>query len=358
VIVSSRARQGAFVRKRMIAALVVIAALAGGASFMASNWETEAKQQSLDRTMSNFLSNLAPMSTLDTVYLDQDGDLLADAPDNTELCVEPTELTFAFIAGEDNSNDPETWQPVLEAIESRAGVPVKYLRLTDSKDQFQALRNGRLHVTAFSSGAVPSAVNSCGFVPICTFGQEDGNFGYKMRFIVRADSDVKKLSDLRDHKIVFTRPRSNSGYKAAMMELMKRHKMLPERDYEWSFSYDHVASINAVAEGEADAAPVASDIFDREVAKGALKAEDFRVIYESEKFPPVAFGCAYNLTPELREEIREALLGLPWAGTTLEEEFGGDDSTKFVELTYKDDWANIRRVDEAARDAKQEILGH
>ena len=350
-------RQKAFVRKRMIAALVIIAAAAGAASIVASNWESEARQQSLDRTMSNFMSNLTPMSTLDSVYEDQDGDLLADPPENTELCVAPAELTFAFIAGEDNANDPETWQPALEAIQSRTGVPVKYLRLTDSKDQFQALRNGRLHITAFSSGAVPTAVNTCGFAPICTFGREDGSFGYKMQFIVRADSDLKKLTDLRERKIVFTRPRSNSGYKAAMMHLLKKHKMLPERDYNWSFSYDHIASMRAVAAGEADAAPVASDIFDREVAKGELKAEDFRVIYESEKFPPVAFGYAYNLSPELREGIREALLSVAWAGTPLEQEFGGDQSSKFVALTYKDDWANIRRVDEAARDAKQELLG-
>lgn len=358
VTISSRAQQLAFVRKRMIAALVIIAAVAGGAFFMVSNWESEARQQSDDRTMSNFLSNLTSMSTLDSVYQDQNGDLLADPPENSDLCVTPAELTFAFIAGEDNANDAETWQPALDAIQTRTGVPVKYLRLTDSKDQFQALRNGRLHITAFSSGAVPAAVNTCGFSPICTFGRENGDFGYHMQFIVRADSDLKKLTDLRGRKIAFTRPRSNSGYKAALMQLIKGHQMLPERDYQWSFSYGHVASIHAVAAGEADAAPVASDIFDREVAKGELKAEDFRVIYESEKFPPVAFGCAYNLSPELREGIRAALLGLPWAGTTLEREFGGDESTKFVALTYKDDWANIRRVDEAAATAKRDILGN
>ncbi|MCH7752313.1 MAG: hypothetical protein IH898_09190 [Planctomycetes bacterium] len=69
-------------------------------------------------------------------------------------------------------------------------------------------------------------------------------------------------------------------------------------------------------------------------------------------------GCGYNLTSELREGIRAALLGLDWSGTPLEKEFGGDDSTKFVALTYKDDWANIRRVDGAADAAKQELLGH
>ena len=355
--ISSKARQTAFVRKRMIAALVIIAAAAGGASFMASNWESEARQESLDRTMSNFLSNLTPMSTLDTVYQDQDGDLLADPPDNPQLCVSQAELTISFIASGDSANRAEVWQPVLDALKMSTGISAKFLRIENSKDQLAALRNGTLHVTAFSSGAVPTAVNSCGFTPFCTFGREDGSSGYYMQFIVRADSDVKDLADLRQRKIVFTRPRSNSGYKAAMVLLMQKHKMLPERDYLWSFSYGHAESIQAVAAGEADAAPVASDVFDREVANDRVQGEDFRVVYESEKFPPVAFGYGYNLTPELREGIRAALLGLDWSGTPLEKEFGGDDSTKFVALTYKDDWANIRRVDEAAHAAKQELLG-
>jgi phosphonate transport system substrate-binding protein len=298
------------------------------------------------------------MGTLDPVYQDQDGDLLADPPDNPQLAISPAEITFSFVATGDSANRAEVWQPVLDALESRTGIPAKFVRIENAKDQLAALRNGALHVTAFSSGEVPTAVNSCGFTPFCTFGREDGSSGYYMQFIVRADSDVKDLADLRQRKIIFTRPRSNSGYKAALVLLMQEHAMLPERDYRWSFSYGHLESLQAVAAGEADAAPVASDVFDREVSKGELKAEDFRVIYESEKFPPVAFGCGYNLTSELREGIRAALLGLDWSGTPLEKEFGGDDSTKFVALTYKDDWANIRRVDEAAHAAKQELLGN
>ena len=65
----------------------------------------------------------------------------------------------------------------------------------------------------------------------------------------------------------------------------------------------------------------------------------------------MAFGFAHNLAPNLQEGIREALLGLDWVGTPLEKEFGADQSTKFVPVSYKDDWANIRRVDQAANSA-------
>lgn len=354
--VSSKARQAAFVRGRMVAVLAIIAVAAGAAVFVSKTWESHARQDSLDRTTSNFLSNLAPISTLDAVYTDADGDLLADPPENLELCSKPAELTFSFIATDDSVNSPEVWQAVIDALKERTGLPVKYLRLEETKEQLEALRHGALHVTAFGSGAVPVAVNTCGFTPACTFGREDGSYGYTMQFIVKSDSDIKDLASLRGKRIAFTRPNSNSGYKAALVLLMQKYNMLPERDYQWRFLYSHPDAMAAVAAGEADAAPIASDIFAREVAKGTLKADDFRVIYESERFPPVAFGYAYNLTPELRESIREALLELPWSGTKLEEEFGGDEAAKFVAVSYKNDWANIRRVDEAAANARDRLV--
>ena len=344
------------VRAQMVMLLVLIGLVAGFMWLRVSDLESQARQQSTDRTIRNFFSNLAPMSKLDSVYSDADGDLLADAPENEQLCIEPSALTFAFIASEDSSNAAEVWQPVIDALETKAGIPCTYLRLTSTKDQLQAFRSGQLHVTAFSSGQVPSAVNTCGFVPVCTMGKEDGSFGYNMQFIVSAKSKIKDLAELRAKEVAFTRPRSNAGYKAALVELATSHKLFPERDYKWHWAYEYVASMKDVAAGKADSAPVPSDLFAREAAKGVVNADDYRVIYESESFPPLAFGYAYNLKAEMRESIKQALLEFSWEGTSVAEAFGGDGSTQFVELSYKDDWANIRRIDRAALDIKAEVL--
>jgi phosphonate transport system substrate-binding protein len=177
-----------------------------------------------------------------------------------------------------------------------------------------------------------------------------------MEFVVKADSPIKSLDDLRGKKIAFTRPRSNSGCKAAAMLLMEEKKLQPERDYEWSYTYGHTGSIAAVMDGEVDVAPIASDVLARMVAKGEVKEADIRTIYESEQFPPAAFGYAYNLTPEIKDVIKAALVEFRWEGTKVAESFSGDGSTKFVPVSYKDDWANIRRVDLAASNARENLL--
>jgi len=93
---------------------------------------------------------------------------------------------------------------------------------------------------------------------------------------------------------------------------MEEYNLHPERDYAFNYSYGHAEPIRAVASGEVDAAPIASDILARTIGKGEVDGEALRVIYESERFPPVAFGFACNLAPNLQEGIREARLGLGW----------------------------------------------
>lgn len=358
---TTRVESGAtgFVRKRVLLLLAVVAVVAGGASYVASSWEAEARRDLEARTVSNVFSNMAVTPTLDEVYDDADGDLIADTPEQAALQVKPSELTFSFIASEEAENSAEVWKAATDAIAEKTGLPVSYLRLEDTKTQLAALRGGKLHITAFSTGAVPGAVNTAGFVPLCTSGQSEENgtakFGYTMQFIVKADGEIKDLKGLKGKKIAFVRPRSNSGFKAAMLELWEKHNLQPERDYQWFYSYSHNKSIAAVLAGDADAAPVASDKLALLVAKDEVAEDSYRVIYESERFPPFAVGCAYNLTPELRDSISAALLELDWTGSKLAEEMAAGEAKQFVPISYKNDWANIRRVDQTARNVNSTL---
>ena len=81
-----------FVRVRVIVAVLAAAAVLGILLMRANSMKSEADRQSLDRTMSNFISNLPTRSTLDPIYQDNDGDLLADPPENADLALKPTEL--------------------------------------------------------------------------------------------------------------------------------------------------------------------------------------------------------------------------------------------------------------------------
>src|SRR5262249_20922796 len=79
------------------------------------------------------------------------------------------------------------------------------------------------------------------------------------------------------------------------------------------------------------------------VASGTADLEALRVIDHSNAFPPATLGYVYNLKPELAEKIRSAMLAFPWEGSGIDKEFAGSRATKFVPVSYKNDfeWARL-----------------
>ncbi len=285
---------------------------------------------------------------LDPQFADEDGDLVADPPEDVNKQVSPETLRFSYVAGPDAADELSMWKEFIEQLEETTGKKVEAVAYETTQDQLAALARRELHVTGFNTGAVPAAVASCGFVPAFTFGEEDGDFGITMQIIVPADSPVESVADLSGHYVTFTTRDSNSGCKAALT-LLRDHAMLPLRDYMWKFSGGHEESIEGIVNGQYEAAAVASDLLQRAVADGKVSKDKFRIIHESERFPPATLGFVYYLRPELGDKIRQAFKEFDWQGTELESQLAASGATKFVPVSYKQDFALIRRIDGALR---------
>jgi phosphonate transport system substrate-binding protein len=347
---------GSFSIGRVLLVVIPLALVALAAKMYSGNLATDA-QANLERTMvSRLLGDTSSAATLDKKFTDADGDLLADSPKDAAKALDPKEINFSYVASSDTEDEEGTWKELLAALESRLGRKVNLVEYNDAGEQLRALQDGDLHVTAFATGEVQGAVNEAGFVPAACFADKDGNFHYSMKIIVPADSDIKEIDDLRpvevdgelkQRRMTFVRPRSNSGCTAALVMLMKEHDLQPERDYTWGWSFGHENSINGIAEKKFSAAAVASDILDRMIANGDVQEDAIRVIYESEPYPPGVIGYAYNLTPELQEGIRETLLGFSWEGTGLEKTYGAS-AEKFAPVDYKKDWEPVRAINKTS----------
>jgi len=286
---------------------------------------------------------------LDDRYVDNDGDLIADIPEDPSEWVDPDTLIFAYTPVEDPAVYAEVWADFLEHMSEVTGKDVQFFPVQSNAAQIEAMRAGRLHVAGFNTGSNPLAVACAGFRPFAMMAAEDGAFGYHMAIITRTDSDIDDIEDIRGGELAFTAETSNSGFKAPSAILMNEFDMVAGEDFEPTFSGAHDNSILGVYNGDYSAAAIADAVMIRMGARGVIDADELEVVYQSQPFPTTGYGTVYNLAPELQEAIQEAFFTFDWEGTALLEEFGASEPPQedFIPITFQENWSVIRDIDAA-----------
>jgi len=279
---------------------------------------------------------------LDTAYCDADNDLVADTPKDPAKLKDPATLIFAYSPVENPAVYQTVYQPFMDHLGTCTGKRIVFFPVQNNAAQIEAMRSGRLHISGFATGVVGFAVNLAGAVPFAVIGSEKGVSGYRLFAIVRADSPYKTLTELKGKKVAHTAPSSNSGNLAPRV-FFPDQGLKPDDDYKVLMSGGHDKSVLGVASGDYDMAPVASDVYERMVARGAVKGDQIRVIWQSETFPTSSWSMPHDLKPELAAKIKACFIDYKWSDG-LKKEYAGED--RFLPMTYKDTWRPIREVAE------------
>ena len=283
---------------------------------------------------------------LDPRFTDADGDLIADIPTDAAQLVDPSTLIFAYTPVEDPAVYAEVWQGFLDHMAEVTGRDVEFFPVQSNAAQIEAMRAGRLHVAGFNTGSNPLAVACAGFRPFAMMAAEDGSFGYEMEIITFPDSGIAAIEDLRGNQLAFTSETSNSGFKAPSALLEGEFGMVAGTDFEPVFSGAHDASILGVANRDYPAAAIANSVMARMIEREVITPDQIVTIYTSQTFPTTGYGTAHNLTPELQDLIREAFFSFDWEGSALQAEFANSGEAQFIPITFQEDWAVIRQIDE------------
>ncbi|MSQ02300.1 MAG: phosphate/phosphite/phosphonate ABC transporter substrate-binding protein [Myxococcales bacterium] len=201
-------------------------------------------------------------------------------------------------------------EPVRAWLSERLGVPVE-LRVATSYDELgDLLRTGDVDVGEFSPyGYVRARAKDPTLAPLVSqiaYGTATAG-GY---IVVRADSPLATLDDLRGRRFAFVDPASTTGFLYPHMLLTERG-IDPERDFsEVAFMGNHKAVLLAVYNGTHDAGAVYQSALPALERSDDIDAREFRIIGKTRRTPRDLVCARAGLAIEVRTEIQRLLLSL------------------------------------------------
>ena len=125
---------------------------------------------------------------LDTLYCDENKDLVADTPKDQKRWKNPGTLVFTYTPVEDAAVYETAFKPFLDHLGKCTGKRVVYYGVQSNAAEIEAMRAGRLHVGGFSTGPTAFAVNIAGAIPFGIKGTEKEFQGYNLIVVVKASS--------------------------------------------------------------------------------------------------------------------------------------------------------------------------
>ncbi|MFO7547115.1 MAG: phosphate/phosphite/phosphonate ABC transporter substrate-binding protein [Trueperaceae bacterium] len=279
---------------------------------------------------------------LDPAYCDENGDLVADLPADEDLWANPATIVISLGRISDPEARAAAWRPTLERLEAALGRDVALVEHRNVVAQIAAMRAGEVHIAAFGPQVVPFAVNLGGAVPFAVMANEEGGFGYSLRWYARAGSGIASVDDVRGRLVAHVTAGSYSG-NAAPTALLGLLGLTAGVDYETTFTGSHERSLLALAAGEVDVAVVASNVADRLLGRRQVDADALVMVHESGHVPTTAYVLAYDLHPDLATALRQAFFDSSIEGEGMADLYGSA-AARFVPVTYAVDWEVVREI--------------
>ncbi|MFB3816931.1 MAG: phosphate/phosphite/phosphonate ABC transporter substrate-binding protein [Candidatus Methylomirabilales bacterium] len=201
------------------------------------------------------------------------------------------------------------YRELVEYIGEGLGRPVQFKQRRTYQEVNDMLGTGEVDLAFLCSGAYVHAQRQYG-VKLLAVPLMHGSPFYRSYMIVSADSGVKSVLDLRGKRFAYTDRLSATGYLYPVYAVLQAGGYPTTYFAGTMFTRGHDNSIEAVAEGIADAAGVHSAVYDRLETGGSPLIPRTRIIQRSPPFgsPPVV--VPRSLDRGLKTALRTLLLGM------------------------------------------------
>ncbi len=253
-------------------------------------------------------------------------------------------LKMGFVPLVDGDKLIDNIQPLADILTEEMGVKVEAFTATNYVGVVEGLGSGSVDFGIIPPFACVLANNESGAEVLLTSINKDGEPGYYSEVLVRKDSGINSIEDLKGKKIAFVDPSSTSGY-IFPGAYLKDHGIDLEKDIEYVYSGGHDKSLQLILNKDVDAIATFEAVGLRYQDEFPTAEEDLKSLFKSEMIP----GISVTVSSSMDEATKNKL------GDVLEHISENEDAIKIFEDHFGlygfqkaniDDYDKVRKVSE------------
>jgi phosphonate transport system substrate-binding protein len=237
-----------------------------------------------------------------------------------------TEFRIGILGGENTQDRLARYDEFEKLLSAHLRMPVKLFPAADYAGVMQGIAAGQLEAAEFGASGFAGAWLDCKCIePVVVPQEKDGSTFYYSVMVVRADSGIKTLAEMKGHSLAWADPNSTSGYLIPSATLKTKGINLADGAYftKTGFSGGHEQGVVAVLNKQYDAAVTwtsgqgeMSEGYTRGnlrsmVDRKMLKMSDIAIIWQSGKIPNGPWAVRTALSADLKKSFADFLLDLP-----------------------------------------------
>ena len=232
----------------------------------------------------------------------------------------PTKLTVQFVPSQNADTLEAKAKPLEKLLGDRLGIEVKVSVSTDYNVIIEAMASKQVdvgflpptaYVIAKDKGAAEVLLQAQrkGVDDATGAPTEDLVDFYKSMIIVKKDSPIQSVEDLKGKKIAYQNVTSSAGFVWPAGKLME-HGLDPLKDVQPITVKGHDQGVLAVLNGDVDAAAIFQDARNTVSKDYPTGFEDTRVLTFTQPIPNDTISIRPDMNPEWAEKIKEAFISL------------------------------------------------
>ena len=201
----------------------------------------------------------------------------------------------------------ESWQSILDEVSKRSGIDIELVVAKDHQTLIDLMKNKKIDMGYFSPVFYVKAHDELNCKPV-VLEKRLGSSYYQGGFIVRKDSKIEKIEDLKGKKLALTAEKdSTSGYYLPIA-ILKSHGISHKNDLDVVYTGKHINVLKSVSYGLVDAGAIKLFILEDELNK--KYSSGIKIIAKSSYLPTSSITARDDIEEETINKLRKAFISL------------------------------------------------